>query len=238
MSFLRAARSRITYANVTATLALVVALTTGTAYAAATITGADIVNGTVTQVDVATNSLGTRVIKDGGVKTEDIRDANVTSADVLDQSIDDVDLATDSVTGDETAPNSVGTEEIATNGVGGAELGPNSVDADEVVDFALSNQDVGVLFAQVQANGLLDQSSGGVSSQRVGGAGSGSYSVDFGRDISTCAYVATIGHSDATSASGQASVADRALNLEAVFVGTAAPDGTVADRPFHLVVVC
>ncbi|MBL8776455.1 MAG: hypothetical protein JNK12_11000 [Acidimicrobiales bacterium] len=226
MSFFKAARSRITYANVTATLALAVALTTGTAYAAATITSADIVNGTIVQADVAANSLGTRAIKDGGVKTQDIRDGNVTSADVLDQSIDDVDLATDSVTGDETAPNSVGTEEIATGGVGSA----------EVLDFGLSNQDVGVLFAQVAANGTLDNSSGGgVSAVRLG---AGQYSVDFGRDVSACAFTATIGPSGTGSATGSINVADRAVSVQAVFVGTGDSAGAFADRPFQLVVVC
>ena len=226
MSFFKAARSRITYANVTATLALVVALTTGTAYAAATITSADIVNGTIAQADVAANSLGTRVIKDGGVKTQDLRDGAVTSADVLDQSIDDVDLATDSVTGDETAPSSVGTEEIATNGVGSA----------EVIDFGLSNQDIGVLFAQVAADGTVDNSSGGVSSTRLG---AGQYAVDFDRNISSCAFQATIGPSGAGSALGSINVADRAVSVEAVFVGTHdALTGALADRPFHLVVVC
>ena len=236
MSLQEAARSRITYANVTATLALVVALTTGTAYAAATITGADIVNGTVAQVDVAGNSLGSRVIKDGGVKSSDIRDGSVTGTDVLDQSIDDVDLATDSVTGDETAPSSVGTEEIATNGVGDAEIAANSINADEVVDFGLTNQDVGVLFAQVAANGTLDNSSGGVSATRLG---AGQYAVDFGRDVSACAFVATIGPSGAGSALGSVNVADRAVSVEAVFVGTHdALTGALSDRPFHLVVVC
>ena len=236
MSFFKAARSRITYANVTATLALAVALTTGTAYAAATITSADIVNGTIAQADVAANSLGTRVIKDGGVKTQDIRDGAVTSADVLDQSIDDVDLATDSVTGDETAPSSVGTEEIATNGVGDSEIAANSVNSDEVVDFGLTNQDIGVLFAQVAANGTVDNSSGGVSATRLG---AGQYAVDFDRDVSECAFQATIGPSGAGSALGSINVADRAVSVEAVFVGTHdALTGALADRPFHLVVVC
>lgn len=189
MSFLKAARSHVTYANVTATLALVVALTTGTAYAAATVTSADIVNGTVAQVDVAANSLGTRVIKDGGVKAQDLRDG--------------------------------------------------AVGASQVADFTLTNEDVGVLFAQVAADGTLSgSSSAGVTSSKIVGS-PGAYFVDFSRDVAACAFVATIGPAGTGSAEGIVDVADRSGNAEAVFVGTAdVATGAAADLPFQLIVVC
>jgi hypothetical protein len=70
-----------TYANVTATLALVVALG-GTAYAAATVNSASIVdnsvqgidlrNGTVASVDVATNGITSADLANRGVRPADI----------------------------------------------------------------------------------------------------------------------------------------------------------------------
>ncbi len=226
MRVLAAVRRRLTFANVTSALALFVALSTGTAYAAATITSADIVNGTIAQVDIAPNSLGTNVIKNDGVKSVDIRDGEVTSADVLDDSLTAADLAGDSV----------GFSEIQTDAVQATEIADNSIDAGEIVDFGLSNQDVGVLFAEVQANGTLDNSSGNVSVIKLGATGN--YEVDFGRSIDFCTAVATIGPSGGGSAAGQVNVADRGGNAEAVFVDTNNAAGTATDLPFRLVVVC
>lgn len=217
MRVLAAVRRRLTFANVTSTLALAVALSTGTAYAAATITSADIVNGTIAQVDIAPNSLGTNVIKNDGVKSVDIRDGEVTAADL--------------------APDSVNFEEIATDGVQASEIADNTIDSGEIIDFGLSNQDVGVLFAEVQANGTLDNSSGGgVTVLKLGG--SGNYEVDFARDVTACTAVATIGPSGGGSALGEVNVADRGGNAEAVFVDTNNSAGTATDLPFRLVVVC
>jgi hypothetical protein len=48
---MRALRARLTYANVVATLALVIAMVGGTAYAANTVFSSDIVNGEVKSAD-------------------------------------------------------------------------------------------------------------------------------------------------------------------------------------------
>ena len=71
---------------------------------------------------------------------------------------------------------------------------------------------------------------------RVGATGS--YEVDFARDVTQCTAVATVGPSGAGSALGEVNVADRSGNPEAVFVDTNNSDGTTADKPFRLVVVC
>ena len=108
------------------------------------------------------------------------------------------------------AVSSVGQPEIATDGVGALEIQNNSIDSGEIVDFGLSNQDVGVLFAEVSAAGVLDNSSGGgVTVTKVGAAGTGQYEVDFARNVVTCTAVATIGPSGAGSAAGEVYVADR-----------------------------
>ena len=96
-----------------------------------------------------------------------------------------------------------------------------------------------MLWAEVNADGTLaNQCSGcGVTSGRVGATGS--YEVDFARSIATtCTATATIGPAGAGSALGEVNVADRSGNAEAVFVDTNNSDGSTADKPFRLVVVC
>jgi hypothetical protein len=184
------------------------------------VTGADILDGTIDGVDIL----------DGAVTSADILDGTITGADVLDDTLTDLDLAS----------NSVGFSEIQTDGVQASEIADNSIDSGEIVDFSLTNQDVGVLFAEVSAAGALDNSSG-----NTGGTVSviklalGNYEVDFGRNVTTsCTAVATVGPSGGGSALGEVNVADRGGNPNAIFVDTNNSDGTAADKPFRLVVVC
>jgi len=67
--------------------------------------------------------------------------------------------------------------------------------------------------------------------------GSGTYNVTFGRDISACAYVATIGTADATPPpAGHASVASDGQG--GVVVQTTDAAGNPQDLGFHVVVAC
>jgi hypothetical protein len=204
-------RPRLTYANVTATIALFVALG-GTAYAVDTVGSADIIDESILSQDV----------KDGEVRTSDLADLGVTNAK----------LAADAVT----------TLKLANGAVTALKLGANAVTSPAVRDFGLRNEDIGVLFAEVTSTPstvTLSNSSGGVSATRIGSAGSGQFSVDFGRNITDCTAVATIGRADTQLSSGQVSVADRLGNVEAVSVRTlSSTTGAAADRPFRLVVVC
>ncbi len=60
------------YANVTATLALVVALS-GTAYAAGVITGADIKNGSIATKDLKKNAVNSKKVMDGSLLSADFK---------------------------------------------------------------------------------------------------------------------------------------------------------------------
>lgn len=60
------------YANVTATIALVVAMG-GTSYAAVTITGKNIKNGSVGSVDIARNAITSAKVKNGSLLRQDFR---------------------------------------------------------------------------------------------------------------------------------------------------------------------
>lgn len=61
-------KSRITYANVVATLALFLALGTGGAFAVSKITGADVRNRSLTGAEFKSNSVGGRVVRESSLK--------------------------------------------------------------------------------------------------------------------------------------------------------------------------
>src|SRR3954468_8932423 len=103
-----------------------------------------------------------------------LADGAVTSAKVLDDN-----QAGGGLGPSDLATNAVAQAEIATDGVAATEIQNDSIDAGEIVDFGLTNQDVGVLFAEVSATAVLDNHSGGVTVTRVGAVGAGQYEVDF-----------------------------------------------------------
>jgi hypothetical protein len=70
-----------TYTNVTATIALFIALG-GTSYAAATLTGADVRNGTVTGSDLRQESVTGRDVDNGTITGRDLKDRSLTSSDL------------------------------------------------------------------------------------------------------------------------------------------------------------
>ena len=70
-------RPQFSYANVTATLALVIALGTGSAYAANTIRSGDIVDGQVKRADLAASAVNSAKLKDNSVAAADVRGADV-----------------------------------------------------------------------------------------------------------------------------------------------------------------
>ena len=190
------------------------------------LTSADILNGTLTGADVEDAASTGRRRGDGSLGNADVADGSLGSADVADNSL----------TADDLAADSVGAPEIQSDAVNATEIANDSIDSGEIVDFGLSNADVGVLFAQVNADGTMANSSGGVTSSLIS---TGSYEVDFGRDISFCAYSATQGEASAGGAGGAIMAAtDRAGNVEAVFVTARTNANALANRAFQLLVVC
>ena len=69
-------KKHLTYANVMATLAFLIAVAGGTAYAANTVFSEDIVNGQVKAVDIGT----------GQVQSVDVKNEGLSGADIADQS--------------------------------------------------------------------------------------------------------------------------------------------------------
>jgi hypothetical protein len=77
---------RPTYAGVTATLALFVALG-GSSYAAVTITSANVRNGTLTGSDIKNESIKSRDVDNGALTGSDLKTGSVTSSDIDDASL-------------------------------------------------------------------------------------------------------------------------------------------------------
>lgn len=91
---LRRFRSRLTYANLMSTIAVVVAVGTGSAYAANTVFSSDIVDGEVKSVDIGNNEIGSADVKDNTINTFDVH--SFLGVDVVDDTLtgNDVDEST------------------------------------------------------------------------------------------------------------------------------------------------
>jgi hypothetical protein len=73
----------------------------------------------------------------------------------------------------------------------------------------------------------------------IGTLGVGEYVLDFNRDVSGCAYVATLGSVDVYGGQGYGgiTVARRSFDPNGVYIRTDDNNGT-ANRSFHLAVLC
>ncbi len=92
------------------------------------------------------------------------------------------------------------------------------------------------LWAVMNASGSIARGAGTTSAGRLG---AGVYEVVFGQNVTNCAFVASVGDSgEATGANGAATVTRRAGNANGVRVETRNLGNALADRGFHLIVVC
>ncbi len=109
----------------------------------------------------------------GGLADIDLAAGSVRTSEVLDDT-----QAGGGLAAADLQASSVAQSEIATDGVAALEIQDNSIDSGEIIDFQLTNQDVGVLFAQVNADGTVANSSGGVTVDQD--RRSATYAVDYG----------------------------------------------------------
>jgi hypothetical protein len=92
------------------------------------------------------------------------------------------------------------------------------------------------LWAVLNASGSIARSAGTTSAGRLA---AGVYEVIFGQAVANCAFVASVGDGDAaTGTNGAATVTRRAGNANAVRVETRTLGNALADKAFHLLVVC
>lgn len=90
------------------------------------------------------------------------------------------------------------------------------------------------LWAMVSATGELEEGSGAVSAREIFG---GRFEVIFNRNVSHCAYNATIGK-PGVPPDGTVVVAPLESNEDGVFVATFSTSSTEESKPFYLTVVC
>jgi hypothetical protein len=92
------------------------------------------------------------------------------------------------------------------------------------------------LWAVVNGSGSIARGAGTTSAGRLG---AGVYEVVFGQNVTNCAFVASVGDSaETTGTNGAATVTRRAGNVNAVRIETRTLGNALADRGFHVIVVC
>ena len=150
------ARPRPTYANTMSTIAVVIALTTGSAYAAGlgknsvkakhiasnVIKARHIASGAVQSDDVKTGAIGSRALQNGAVGADDLGDNSVGSSELAGGSVGSGELATGSVGSSELAAGSVGTGELANSSVTDAKIATNGVGTSEIKDESVQGEDI------------------------------------------------------------------------------------------------
>ena len=143
-------RSRLSYANVTATLALFVALGGTTAYAANTVFSTDIVDNQVFPADIRNDNLS-----GGGIGPEDLAPNSVTSSEVRDDTLGfggltSADLRSGSVTSSELAPFTINEGDIAPHVIDNRHINPGTLNDEDISQGAFVNftGSIGVVPAQ------------------------------------------------------------------------------------------
>ena len=135
---LRKRRRRLTYANVTSTMALVLTLSMGTAYAANEWTGTNIVDGSLAGVDIKNGSLGSADLAPNSVNGGRIADGTVKTVDLAPDSVDSSKVANDTVTGIDVKNESLTGEDIINNTITGQDVLGNSLSGDDIDESSLA----------------------------------------------------------------------------------------------------
>jgi len=207
--------------------------------AASAVTNPKIADGAVGNAKIADAAIGPAKLHDNAVTTPKIVDGAVTGAKVLDGSIQAADI--------ESAPpfgpgGFNGDEKIQDGTILGFDIASNQITSSKVQDFSLTNQDVAVEGAEINADGTVATSSGGVTAIHIG---TGTYEVDFAHDLtkgndgSGCWLTANPGGESVFGASaGDIDIVQRSGNVNAVFVQTFDNANALADKHFQMIAVC
>ena len=121
-------RKHLTYANVVATLCLVLILSGGAAYAANTVFSTDIVNGEVKSVDLANGAVSNAKLADGSVDSDTVADDSLGSRDLRNNAaVQSPDVRNETLTGND----------VANEALSGDDIENESLDGRDVVESAL-----------------------------------------------------------------------------------------------------
>lgn len=125
-----------TYANVMSTLAVVLALGTGSAYAAG------LANNSVKSRHIATNAVNNRHIADNAVRAPDLANGVVSSRSIGDGAVGADDLATGSVGSRAVADSSLGAGDLGADSVSRSEIKTGGVESAEIADGTITGTDI------------------------------------------------------------------------------------------------
>jgi hypothetical protein len=169
-------RARLSYANVASTLALFLALGTGTAYAANEWTGENIVDQTLTAADIQIGTIGTLRVQDNSLQAIDLAPDSVAASEIAANAVGGTELADSSVDGGEVVDNSLFATDLGANSVGSSEIATNAVGSSEIVNNTVSSADL----AGGASTGTISISAGSIANGRcaevetiIGGAVAG-----------------------------------------------------------------
>ena len=137
----------LTYGNITATLAVFLAIS-GTAAAvtlapANSVVSGSIKDGEVKTPDVAAGAVTAGKLRDGAVTNAKIAANSIGSGKVVDGSLRGADIRDDSLGQSDLAASSVGNTELADNSVDGAKIGPGGATSSDIADYGILSQDIG-----------------------------------------------------------------------------------------------
>ena len=153
----------------------------------------------------------------------------VTGANVKDYSLTQRDIASKTIKNRNMKEGSIKSKTIADGSLTGADIADGSLEA----------ADTGMYFAVLTDEGVLVRSSGGVVASRITGGDPGRYQIDFNKDITQCAWTATVGAVTAGTAQGQAGTGLLTATVDTVRVNTVTSNtGDPVNRPIHVVVAC
>ncbi|HEX2097383.1 MAG TPA: hypothetical protein VHF50_08455 [Solirubrobacterales bacterium] len=230
-------RRHLTYANVMSSLAVFLILGGATAFAAVKKIGANeikansiktgkIVKEAVTAGKIKNGAVIEGKIGDGAVTTNKLADNAVTAPKIAKDAVTTEKILNDAVTGEKVKESTLGQVPSAANAV-------NAVNAQRLGGKALNDL---VMWAFVNGNGSLLRSSGGVTSSRVG---TGSYNVNFPRNISACAGTASNSATNGATNPLPNEIALAVLDADTFRVQTGeSADGSLVDDEFMIQVTC
>jgi hypothetical protein len=214
-------RSRLTYANAVASIALFIALG-GTSYA------------------IATGSIGTREIKNNSVTGRDVRNSSLTGADVRNSRLTGADIRNDGLTGADVLESSL--DKVPAAGAAdtadtadSANTANTANTADSARTATTADRLAGEYFAVVNADGTLARATANVDVASELQAPPGRYYVTIDRDAGPCFYLAALAADHTGYVAAQP---DPGAPANAVFVVTRDTTGSLADRAFTLHIRC
>ncbi len=136
---LRKLHKRLNYANVTASLALFVALG-GSAYAVNTVGSTDIIDGQVKSVDIGDGEILSADVKDQSLTTFDV--STFLGVDVVDGTLTGADIQDNSLAAADIGSQQIGSDEVQNDSLLQSDIRAGAVTGDEVLDNSLTGADI------------------------------------------------------------------------------------------------